>query len=42
MTKAACNESIKPARQIAQVAAPAANDKSSELSNDFQVNVFKT
>ena len=42
MMKAACIESIRPARQTAQVTRPAANDKSSEINNDFQVNVFKT
>src|SRR6185369_268791 len=39
-TKAVASESIKPARQTAQVKTPAANDKSRELANDFQVNVF--
>ena len=39
-TKAVSSESIRPARQTAQVIAPAANDKSRELTNDFQVKVF--
>ncbi|OLD27747.1 MAG: hypothetical protein AUJ04_03325 [Acidobacteria bacterium 13_1_40CM_3_55_6] len=40
-TKAACSESIKPARQIAHVAAPAKKAKASETKTDFQENVFK-
>jgi hypothetical protein len=32
---------MSPARQTAHIAAPAANDKSRELTNDFQVKVFK-
>src|SRR6185436_13095632 len=42
MTKAASSESISPARQTAQVNTPAANDKSRELTRDFQVKVFKS
>src|SRR5437870_7336154 len=40
-TKPAWSESIKPARQIAHVAAPARKASPSEMSSDFQENVFK-
>jgi hypothetical protein len=40
-TNAACRESIRPARQIAQVAAPAEKARLSETISDFHENVFK-
>src|SRR5436190_17470982 len=39
-TNAVSSESISPARQTAHVTAPAVNEKSRELTRDFQVNVF--
>src|SRR5438046_2568674 len=40
-TKAACSESIKPARQMAHVTAPARKASPNEINKDFQENVFK-
>ncbi len=40
-TNAAWRESIKPARQIAHVAAPAKKARAREKNRDFQANVFK-
>src|SRR6266851_10039083 len=40
-TKAACSESIKPARQTAHVAAPAIKARPIETKSDFHEKVFK-
>src|SRR5439155_75463 len=40
-TKAACSESIRPARQTAHVAAPAKKARPSDPSSALQENVFK-
>ena len=40
-TKAVARESIRPARQTAQINVPAANDRNKEIASDFQVKVFK-
>src|SRR5258706_7049837 len=40
-TNADCTESIKPARQIAQVTPPAKKARPSEAQNDLHENLFK-
>src|SRR5687767_10655011 len=41
-TKAACSESIRPARHMAHAAAPAKKARPSDIRRDFQENVFNT